>query len=48
MKNHFGIGFSKFECGMWSFGMDLGHMHGELFLTIYIFKLIVTIGKFYH
>lgn len=48
MKNRFGVGFSKLESDYWSFGLGLDHMHEETYLSVYIFKLIVTIGKFYH
>lgn len=48
MKNKFGIHVQRQEQNFWSFGISLCHMFDETYIYIGLFKLDITIGKFYH
>jgi hypothetical protein len=47
-KLRFGITFATMEKNMWSLGVALSHSYDETYLYINIFKLSISIGRFYH
>lgn len=48
MKNKFGMHVQRQEQNFWSFGIALSHMFDETYIHVSLFKLDITIGKFYH
>ena len=48
MHNKFGIDIKKHESNFWGFGVALSHMFDETYVHFELFKLNITIGKYYH
>jgi hypothetical protein len=47
-KLKFGVTCAQLDKDMWSLGIALSYSYNETYLYINLFKLSISIGKFYH